>query len=423
MSSGQTLGVKAQRFRGHTSPHRNVKAGGAAGHFGYYAFEGGSGEERWRHEGRDFHRDLEDLQEELVPQHNFRIDAQSVESRHYGEASCRDYRESVLRALPHVWTKPSDTNLLLAHFHKHAANQHHKRAKSFDNAVSHTMGKLAESATQGGSISKKVDTTPNVVLGYLEDGIQAIHLYTGRVICGLQLRSGGIHVDLNGDGVVDHIYGESCSAFGYSGIPERHHFFNGSICRTGFEVMSKHRQWAADSADKVQLAAPAFLPNKHFKNRLGYVIFLNSRGELTAFDHNGLRKWQSGVGASWGEDDSQVVTTLKAIRLNNDGGVPNAILAAAASTLTVVSQNGNKLFSIQLPAPPTSPILTYDFSRDGYKDLIITTNNNIFAYEQVRRPSGLPFSTIVGCLIIAMVGVYFTSHQNNTQHIKIRGIS
>eukprot|EP01023_Acetabularia_acetabulum_P068230 TRINITY_DN9611_c0_g2_i2.p6 TRINITY_DN9611_c0_g2~~TRINITY_DN9611_c0_g2_i2.p6 ORF type:complete len:104 (-),score=10.18 TRINITY_DN9611_c0_g2_i2:1116-1427(-) len=24
MSSGQTLGVKAQRFRGHTSPHRNV---------------------------------------------------------------------------------------------------------------------------------------------------------------------------------------------------------------------------------------------------------------------------------------------------------------------------------------------------------------------------------------------------------------
>eukprot|EP01023_Acetabularia_acetabulum_P041472 TRINITY_DN4041_c1_g1_i4.p3 TRINITY_DN4041_c1_g1~~TRINITY_DN4041_c1_g1_i4.p3 ORF type:complete len:104 (+),score=21.25 TRINITY_DN4041_c1_g1_i4:35-313(+) len=25
MSSGQTLGVKAQRFRGHTSPHRNVK--------------------------------------------------------------------------------------------------------------------------------------------------------------------------------------------------------------------------------------------------------------------------------------------------------------------------------------------------------------------------------------------------------------
>eukprot|EP01023_Acetabularia_acetabulum_P051676 TRINITY_DN5720_c0_g1_i5.p4 TRINITY_DN5720_c0_g1~~TRINITY_DN5720_c0_g1_i5.p4 ORF type:complete len:112 (-),score=28.70 TRINITY_DN5720_c0_g1_i5:83-418(-) len=25
VSSGQTLGVKAQRFRGHTSPHRNVK--------------------------------------------------------------------------------------------------------------------------------------------------------------------------------------------------------------------------------------------------------------------------------------------------------------------------------------------------------------------------------------------------------------
>eukprot|EP01023_Acetabularia_acetabulum_P008726 TRINITY_DN13804_c0_g1_i3.p1 TRINITY_DN13804_c0_g1~~TRINITY_DN13804_c0_g1_i3.p1 ORF type:complete len:155 (-),score=34.35 TRINITY_DN13804_c0_g1_i3:384-848(-) len=33
LSSGQTLGVKAQRFRGHTSPHRNVKKKQQKPHF------------------------------------------------------------------------------------------------------------------------------------------------------------------------------------------------------------------------------------------------------------------------------------------------------------------------------------------------------------------------------------------------------
>jgi hypothetical protein len=47
------------------------------------------------------------------------LDAGKLEGRHFGEASCREYRESVLHVLPHVWERPADTRLVEAHFVKH----------------------------------------------------------------------------------------------------------------------------------------------------------------------------------------------------------------------------------------------------------------------------------------------------------------
>ena len=52
-------------------------------------------------QGMDFHRDTESLQDEMIPQHNFKITANSLEGRHYGEVACRDFRESVLAVMPH----------------------------------------------------------------------------------------------------------------------------------------------------------------------------------------------------------------------------------------------------------------------------------------------------------------------------------
>ncbi len=70
-------------------------------HFSMYAFDGGTGHLRWKHEGEDFHKDAAELQDRTVPQHNHRLDAEHLGGRHYGEDSCRDFRESVLAAMPH----------------------------------------------------------------------------------------------------------------------------------------------------------------------------------------------------------------------------------------------------------------------------------------------------------------------------------
>ena len=70
-------------------------------HFSMYALEGGTGNLRWKHEGQDFHKDAAELQDKTVPQHNHRLNAEHLGGRHYGEASCRDFKESVLAAMPH----------------------------------------------------------------------------------------------------------------------------------------------------------------------------------------------------------------------------------------------------------------------------------------------------------------------------------
>jgi len=46
---------------------------------------------------------------------------------------------------------------------------------------------------------------PNVLVAHLEEGIEAVHLYSGRTLCKLHLPSPGLHADLNGDGVLDHV--------------------------------------------------------------------------------------------------------------------------------------------------------------------------------------------------------------------------
>lgn len=49
------------------------------------------------------------------------------------------------------------------------------------------------------------EAQPNVWVAHVRDGIQAVGVHTGRTICKLHLASPGLHVDLNGDGVLDHL--------------------------------------------------------------------------------------------------------------------------------------------------------------------------------------------------------------------------
>ena len=56
-----------------------------------------------------------------------------------------------------------------------------------------------------GAEAERNEAEPNVWVAHLRDGIQAVGLHTGRTVCKLHLASPGLHVDLNGDGVLDHL--------------------------------------------------------------------------------------------------------------------------------------------------------------------------------------------------------------------------
>lgn len=69
---------------------------------------------------------------------------------------------------------------------------------------------VAKLAVKGGAperdpTSKHAYQAPNVLVAHLEEGIEAVHLYSGRTLCKLHLPTPGLHADLNGDGVLDHV--------------------------------------------------------------------------------------------------------------------------------------------------------------------------------------------------------------------------
>ena len=68
-----------------------------------------------------------------------------------------------------------------------------------------------------GPTSKHAYQAPNVLVAHLEEGIEAVHLYSGRTLCKLHLPPPGLHADLNGDGVLDHV--QACAAPPLPGMP------------------------------------------------------------------------------------------------------------------------------------------------------------------------------------------------------------
>lgn len=57
-----------------------------------------------------------------------RLEAEEVEGRHFGEASCREYRQSLLHVLPHAWASRHDTRLVEAFFERHKEGQGAQKA-------------------------------------------------------------------------------------------------------------------------------------------------------------------------------------------------------------------------------------------------------------------------------------------------------
>lgn len=449
-------------------------------HFSYYAFEGGRGTLRWKHDSKDFHRDASELSQQLVPQHDYKLDASALSTRHYGEVECRDYRHSILRSLPHSWDRRSDTRLDLASFHKHR-RRHHKKlpgkthghhphrsaarsvaGKDPHNVVTKAVGKVVDLAkstkkAKKGNHSSHFWWAPNAIVAHLKEGIEIVHLYSGRTICKLLLPEGGLHADVNGDGVLDHVLASGahggdhftvevdsgtgvpftavkpCTAIATSGVPNREILFNGTICKdTPFAASLGvfGNDWAG-GAKKVETVTPVLLPRKgahprghRHRRPHGDVLFLNSEGVVTSYATESLNskgphghmRWQVETRATWtprespsGIAEDALVPTLRAVPLKV-GGDPEVILVAGESEGVILAPNGVELASITLPTNPLEPILVADFNGDRLNDLIVTTSIGTYGFVQVRQPGAYLFSSLAACVIVVVCVIFVSLH-------------
>ncbi|KAI9109659.1 hypothetical protein K1719_019289 [Acacia pycnantha] len=451
-------------------------------HFAFYAFAGRSGAERWTRKNENIEALASD-ESRLLPQHNFKLDVHALNSRHPGEFECREFRESILGVMPHHWDRREDTLLKLANFkrHKrkaskripgktmnypfHKPEENHPPGKDSTKKISNIIGKAVNYA--GSAKHKKhlpyvptitnytqVWWVPNVVVAHQKEGIEALHLASGRTICKLHLQEGGLHADINGDGVLDHVQAvggngaeqtvvsgsmevlRPCWAVATSGVPVREQLFNVSICHFTHFNLFQHGEFSrsfgrASDISSLEVATPILIPrsdgHRHRKGSHGDVIFLTNRGEITSYSpglhgHDAIWQWQLSTGVTWSNlpapsgmmESGLVVPTLKPVSLRVHDN-QEVILAAGEQEAVLISPGGSLLATIELPGSPTHALISEDFSNDGLTDLILVTSSGVYGFVQTRHPGALFFSTLVGCLIVVMGVIFVTQHLNSAK--------
>lgn len=75
------------------------------------------------------------------------------------------------------------------------------------------------------------------------------------------------------------------------------------------------------------------------------------------------------------------------------------------------TQVSDRCHVFHLQAIPTVPLQVADFNSDGNNDLILLSRDGVYAFVQVRHIGGLPFTTLIGILLVAMAAVYITQIQ------------
>ncbi|KAI7756807.1 hypothetical protein M8C21_014478 [Ambrosia artemisiifolia] len=474
------------QHRRSASEKESVDASGAVDlrHFAFYAFAGRTGTLRWSRKNEKIEAAPSD-ESTLISQHNYKLDVHALNRRQPGEFECREFRESILGTMPHHWDRREDTQLKLAHFrrhkrkavkrtpgrtsnypfHYHKPEENHPPGKDSSKKISNLIGKAAKFANSAKSkkASPYVPTitnytqlwwVPNVVVAHEKEGIEVLHLASGRTLCKLHLLEGGLHADINGDGVLDHVQAvggngaeqavvsgsmevlKPCWAVATSGVPVREQLFNVSICHHFPLNLFPHGEYArsfgrALDVKSLEVATPILIPtndgHNHRKGSHGDVVFLTNRGEVTAYTpglhgHDAVWQWQLLTGATWSNlpspagmmEAGYVVPTLKPFNLRMHDN-QHLILAAGDQEAIVISPGGSKLTSIDLPAPPTHALVDADFSNDGLTDLIVVTSNGVYGFVQTRQPGAFFFSTLVGCLIVVMGVIFVTQHINSVK--------
>ncbi|KAF4371885.1 hypothetical protein G4B88_016948 [Cannabis sativa] len=338
-----------QRGRSTTEKEGSENPGTAdSRHFKFYAFAGGSGVIRWRGKNENVEGHSSDASQ-LIPQHNYKLDVQALNSRRPGEHECREFRESILGVMPHHWAVGGN-----------GAEQ---------TVVSGSMEVLRPCwavATSGVPVREQLF---NASICHHSPFNLFQHAEFSRHI--------GRNQDLASLEVATPIL-----------IPRD----------------DGHRHRKGSHGDVV------FLTNRG--EVTSYAPGLHGHGADWQWHLSTAATWSNLPSPSGMMEAGTVIPTLKAfsLRVHDNRQV---ILAGGEQEAVVISPGGSILASIDLPAPPTHAIVCDDFSNDGLTDLILVTSTGVYGFVQTRQPGALFFSTLVGCLILVMGVIFVTQHLNS----------
>jgi hypothetical protein len=142
-----------------------------------------------------------------MPEHSYKLHVLST-TQHLGELDWKQFKDSMLEELPHIWKNRQDTRFELAHFEKRTKSGSGDPSASKWTTEDIGLPSSHISGLPGGGLAPHVASDhiqkPNVVVAHHKEGIEVVHLYTGRTLCRMKLQD-GLYADINGDGIIDRI--------------------------------------------------------------------------------------------------------------------------------------------------------------------------------------------------------------------------
>ena len=416
------------------------------GGFEYVAFDAATGETRWRSNASDEAEDTDAGKGPLERSKLIFLDDDEVEDAR--ERTCADFRESIVRdGLPHQWRYEGDTTIRFAHFKRHPSRANEMRrgrrakgggvrlsrdpaavpanaaTRAFGRAVDALRGTRSPRRSSAARRDANAEEHPNVVVSHHSEGVDFLHLYSGAILCSLELKSPGLHADVDGDGVMDHVEAHgrnsvrddlpSCWATVTSGVASEGRTLSASVCRGG-SGLAGHRAAQAAGFDlrSVEVTPPVSLRRlpetasefAKAPDGLGRdLIFLNSRGEMTCFNARDgeQRRWQIRTTAEW-NSGGEVVPSLTSFPLHASGRLDLAVAVGAKSIVVINSKGYRAAPPIEIPAPPAAPLVVADFDGDGLTDLILRTRYNVYVWTQNPRAGNLPLTFLILAMAVTM---------------------
>ena len=465
------------------------RAGSGSSHFSYHALEGGTGHLRWSHRESDFHSALHG-DEHFTPQMDYKLDLAALggggdagmDGRHEGERPWRIFADSMLAMLPLTWRHHHDTTLHLRRFERARRGSHRtRRQRTAATAAARATGshhlQLTGALLSAGRNNATTSSTdeissqspsaapPNVLVARRRDGIEVLHLYTGRPLTQLPLAAHVAHGDVNGDGSVDHVQSLSshetntrvlsqgaaaaaagakggkhhkghaaaaealvCLALVTSGVPARDELWNASVCnlKSGVRPGKGHGGGHTGRRGPKERLAQGVVPPLMVRQSpaAGHAtptmdsVFLASDGRVTCVRSDGSTRWAASTDAGWRvvhpsglPANGELLPSLSAYAPTPDDAAGGLILAVGEGSMCMLGAVGGESHGcVKLPHAPTGPALIGDFSADGVADIILPCAHAVLGVRVAAGVGSILAKLFFGFVTLALVLALAAKH-------------
>jgi len=142
------------------------------------------------------------------------------------------------------------------------------------------------------------------------------------------------------------------------------------------------------------------------------IIIAVNTGVVTSYSGDGDFQWQLRNGPTWDIQykANSVLYDVDANRVQDVGSHDSHgahMLVVGQTSMSMYSQDGDVLASIEIPSVPVGKPLLVDFDSDGINDVIVLTDDAIMGYrlEVFESTNGLLIAVIIMLVIATLVFV------------------